>query len=277
MFPRLLTIPEFDLWMWKGIGPLSLPTYGTLLAIAFLVGLWVVGRQARREGLDPVVLTDLAVWALIGGLVGARVLLVIVDWRHYSSNPRELTSLLWSGGVFYGGLIGGFLVGAFYVIRHKLSIWRVADVVAPAVVLGQAVGRLGCLAAGCCFGKPTSVPWAVTFRDLESSRNLGTPVDIPLHPTQVYESLAAALIFAILIWMAGRKRFHGQVAAGYVFLYSAARFGLEYFRGDAARGFPFGGPLSTSQWIGIVLVVLMALCLPYLARTQKVERVAQAA
>jgi len=277
MFPRLFTIPEFDLWMWKGIGPLSLPTYGTLLAIAFLAGLWVVSREARREGLDPVVMSDLAVWALIGGLIGARMLLVVVDWRHYADSPRQLWSLLWSGGVFYGGLIGGFLVGLFYVVKHQLSVWRVADVTAPAVVLGQAIGRLGCLAAGCCYGKAATVPWAVTFHDLESYRNLGTPVDTPLHPTQIYESMAAALIFVVLLWLARRKRFHGQVAAGYVFLYSATRFGLEYFRGDAARGFPFGGPLSTSQCIGIALVVAMALCLPYLAKKQRVDKVAQAA
>jgi phosphatidylglycerol:prolipoprotein diacylglycerol transferase len=223
------------------------------------------------------VMTDLAVWALIGGLIGARLLLVVVDWRHYADNPRQLWSLLWSGGVFYGGLIGGFLVGLFYVFKHKLSVWRVADVSAPAVVLGQAIGRLGCLAAGCCYGKQTDVPWAVTFRDLESYRNLGTPVDVPLHPTQIYESMAAALIFVILLWLGRHKRFHGQVAAGYVFLYSLARFAVEFFRGDSARGFPFGGTLSTSQCIGLALMVAMALCLPYLARKHKVEKVAAAA
>jgi len=268
MYPRLFTIPAFQLFGQHG--PWSLPTYGALLAIAFLVGLWVVARQARREGLDPVVITDLAVWALIGGLLGARILLVVVDWDHYRSNPRELWSLLRSGGVFYGGLIGGIAVGVWYVVRHKLSVWRVADVAAPAVVLGQAIGRLGCLAAGCCFGAATQVPWAVTFRDIQAARELHTPVDTPLHPTQIYESMAAALVFAFLLWLAPRKRFHGQVAAAYVILYSIARFAIEFFRGDRARGFPFGGPLSTSQVISLVLLVLMAVLIPWLARRQKI-------
>jgi phosphatidylglycerol:prolipoprotein diacylglycerol transferase len=274
MFPRLFTIPAFELFG-KAWGPMSLPTYGALLAIAFLVGLWIVARQARREGLDPVVITDLAVWALIGGLLGARLLLVIVDWDHYWSNPRELWGLLRSGGVFYGGLIGGIGVGVWYVLRHNLSVWRVADVAAPAVVLGQAIGRLGCLAAGCCFGKPTDVAWAVTFRDAQAARELATPVDTPLHPTQVYESMAAALVFAFLLWLAPRKRFHGQVAAAYVILYSASRFGIEFFRGDRARGFPFGGPLSTSQIIALVLVALMAVLWPYLSRKQKAPPAAE--
>ena len=269
MFPRLFTIPAFEVFG-RGIGPLSLPTYGALLAIAFLVALWVVARQAKREGLDPVIITDLAVWALIGGLVGARLLLVIVDWEHYRQSPRELWSLMQSAGVFYGGLIGGIAVGVWYVVRHKLSVWRVADVAAPAVILGQAIGRLGCLAAGCCFGRPTDVPWAVTFRDIQAARSLGTPVDTPLHPTQIYESMAAALIFVFLIWLARRKRFHGQVAAAYVILYSIARFGLEFYRGDRARGFPFDGPLSTSQLIALVLLALMAVLVPFLARRQKV-------
>ena len=269
MFPRLFTIPAFEI-LGRNIGPLSIPTYGTLLAIAFLAGLWVIAREARRHGLDPTVLTDMAVWALIGGLVGARVLLVIVDWDHYAKNPRDMWSLFQSGGVFYGGLVGGIAVGAWYVIRHKLAFWRVADVAAPAVVLGQAIGRLGCLAAGCCWGKPADVDWAVRFRDIQAARNLGTPIDTPLHPTQVYESMAAALIFVFLIWLAGRKRFHGQVALGYVLLYSLTRFGIEFFRGDVSRGFV--GPLSTSQFIAAVLVPLALITWLLLAKKQKVGK-----
>jgi phosphatidylglycerol:prolipoprotein diacylglycerol transferase len=271
MHPRLLTIPELDL-LGHTLGPFTLHTYGVLLAIAFLAGLFVASRQAKRAGLDSARITDMAVWVLIAGLLGAKLLLVAVDWRYFTTNPGELLMLFKSGGVFYGGLLGGILVAWWYIRRHKLPGWQVADVLAPGVVLGQAVGRLGCFAAGCCWGKPATVPWAVTFTDVYAARAVGTPLDTPLHPTQIYESIAAFLIFAVLLWMAPRKRFHGQVVLAYVTLYSAARFGLEFLRGDPDRGSWFRGALSTSQLIGIVLILGAALLLPRLLRTQRVEK-----
>ena len=214
MHPRLLTlpVPEFNL-LGLHIGPtFTLHTYGLLLAIAFLAGLWVASREAKRQGLDAGRVTDMAIWVLIAGLIGAKVLLVLVDFHYYQRSPRELWSIFQSGGVFYGGLIGGALVAWWYARRHGLAGWSTADVLAPGVVLGQAIGRLGCFAAGCCWGKPTSLPWAVTFTDVYASRAVGTPMDTPLHPSQLYESAAAFLIFAFLLWLLPRKRFHGQVA-----------------------------------------------------------------
>ena len=240
MHPRLLTIPAIEL-LGRSIGPFTLHTYGVLLAIAFLAGLWVVSRQARRAGLDANRITDMAVWVLIAGLIGAKVLLVAVDWRYFGRNPREIGSILQSGGVFYGGLIGGILVAVWYVRRHRLPGWQTADVLAPGVALGQAIGRLGCFAAGCCWGRPTQVPWAVTFTDVYSARAVGTPMDTPVHPSQLYESFAAFLLFLFLLWLAPRKRFDGQVVLAYVALYSAVRFGLEFLRGDPDRGSWFGG------------------------------------
>ena len=146
--------------------------------------------------------------------------------------------------------------------------WSTADALAPGVVLGQAIGRLGCFAAGCCWGKPTSLPWAVTFTDVYASRAVGTPMDTPLHPSQLYESGAAFLIFAFLLWLLPRKRFDGQVTLAYVALYSAVRFGLEFLRGDPERGSWFGGTLSTSQVIAIVLLLGTAVLLPRLRRTR---------
>ena len=153
MHPKLLTLPAFDL-LGRNIGPLTLHTYGVLLAIAFITGLWVASRQAKGAGLDPARVTDMAVYVLIAGLIGAKVLLVIVEWSYYAHNPRELLSILQSGGVFYGGLIGAFPVAWWYARRHALPPWRTADVLAPAVAIGQAIGRLGCFAAGCCYGRP---------------------------------------------------------------------------------------------------------------------------
>jgi phosphatidylglycerol:prolipoprotein diacylglycerol transferase len=269
MYPRLFTLPTFEL-LGKTIGPLTLHTYGFLLAVAFLAGLFVVSSQAKKARMDATRLTDMAVWLLIAGLVGAKLLLVAVDWRFYFRNTRELWSIFQSGGVFYGGLLGGIVVAAFFVWRYKLPGWATADVLAPGVVIGQAIGRLGCFAAGCCFGKPTSVPWAVTFTDVYAARQVGTPMDTPLHPTQIYESLACFLIFFFLLWLAPRKSFHGQVVLSYAVLYSSFRFAVEFFRGDPDRGSVFGGLLSTSQLIAILLVLSAALVFPYLRRTQRV-------
>src|SRR5688500_14209579 len=263
MFPRLFTLPPFDLFG-RTIGPLTLHTYGVLLALAFLAGLWVVSRQAKKAGLDATRITDMAVYVLIGGLVGAKLLLLIVEWPFYSRNPGELFSLVQSGGVFYGGLIGALPVAWWYARKHGLPPWPTADVLAPGVVLGQAVGRMGCFAAGCCYGRPTSVPWAVTFSDIYTTRTVGTPLDVPLHPTQLYEAGATLLIFGFLLWLARRKQFHGQVALAYVFLYAVARFVIEFYRGDAARGTVLGGWLSTSQFISILMVLTIALVYPYM-------------
>jgi len=256
MYPRLLTVP------------FTIHTYGVLLALAFLAGLLIVSWQARKAGMDAGRLTDMAVWVLIAGLLGAKLMLLVVEWDHYFRNPRDLLSLLRSGGVFYGGLLGGIAVAWYYVRRYKLPGWRTADVLAPGLILGQAIGRLGCLASGCCYGRPTSVPWALTFADIYAAREFGTPVDTPLHPSQVYESLANFLIFLLLIWLAPRKRFHGQVILTYVVLYSGARFVLEFFRGDPAR-WTFSKVLSDAQIVGIILLLAVALVLPKLLKSQR--------
>lgn len=254
MHPRLLTLPGFDLFG-KFWGPFNLHTYGLLLALAFLAGLYVAARQAKRAGLDANRVTDMAVWVLIAGLIGAKLLLLAVDWRFYSRNPREMLAIFQSGGVFYGGLMGGMLIAWWYARRYALPGWATADALAPGLILGQAIGRLGCFAAGCCYGKPASVPWAVTFTDDYARRMVSTPMDTPLHPSQLYESAAAFLLFLFLLWLADRKRFQGQVVLAYAAGYSVIRFALEFWRGDGDRGTVFGGALSTSQAIAIVLVL----------------------
>jgi phosphatidylglycerol:prolipoprotein diacylglycerol transferase len=256
----------------RRLGPFTLHTYGVTLAVAFLVGLWMVARRARREGLEVARVTDLSIFVLIAGLIGAKLFMVIVEWRHFSRQFewRDVGSLLQSGGVFYGGLLVALPVAWWYMRRHRLPAWRVLDVLSVGLVLGQAIGRLGCLAAGCCYGRRCDCAWAVTFRDLEAWRTLGTPLDTPLHPTQLYESTAALLIFFLLVWIAPRKRFHGQVALIYLLAYSSARFVIEYFRGDPGRGLFFGGSLSTAQAVGILIVIATLAIWPYLAKKQRV-------
>jgi phosphatidylglycerol:prolipoprotein diacylglycerol transferase len=267
MHPKLLTLPAFDL-LGRSIGPLTLHTYGALLAIAFITGLWVASRQAKSAGLDASRVTDMAVYVLIAGLVGAKVLLVVVEWQYYAHNPRELLSILQSGGVFYGGLIFALPVAFWYARKHALPPWRTADVLAPAVAIGQAIGRLGCFSAGCCYGKPAEVPWTVTFHDAYAARTVGTPLDTPLHPTQLYEAVACLAIFFVLIRMASRKRFDGQVTVAYILLYSMVRFVIEFFRGDAVRGTVFGW-LSTSQFIAILMALGAVLVFPYLVKRNR--------
>jgi phosphatidylglycerol:prolipoprotein diacylglycerol transferase len=269
MHPKLLTLPSFDL-MDRTIGPLTLHTYGFLLAIAFITGLWVASREAKAAGLDGSRVTDMAVYVLIAGLIGAKVLLVVVEWQYYTRNPRELLSILQSGGVFYGGLIFAIPVAFWYARKHVLPAWRTADVLAPAVAIGQAIGRLGCFCAGCCYGRPAEVPWAVTFHDSYAARTVGTPLDTPLHPTQLYEAAACLFIFFVLLRMARRKRFDGQVTLAYVLLYSMARFAIEFYRGDAVRGTVFGW-LSTSQFIALLLAVGVVVVLPYVMKRNRLD------
>jgi phosphatidylglycerol:prolipoprotein diacylglycerol transferase len=269
MYPVIFTIRPFTLFGFD-IGPLTLHTYGVVLALAFLAGLWITGRQARRAKLDPTRVTDLAIYALIAGLVGAKLLLLALDWRHYSAHPRELLSLFQSAGVFYGGLLGAIPLAWWYTARHKLPIWPVLDVLAPGLALAQSIGRWGCLAAGCCYGKFCSLPWAVVF-PAQNVRNLDTPPGKPLHPTQIYESFATLAIFLTLIWFARRKRFHGQITAIYLLLYAAARFAIEYFRGDSARGFVFGRLFSTSQLIALIILLGTLALWPYLRKRQRIE------
>ena len=268
MFPRLFTLPSFDL-LGMEIPPFTLHTYGVLLALAFLAGLWAAGWQARKAGLNPAAIADMGVYVLIAGLVGAKLLLLIVEWGHYSRNPRELFSLVQSGGVFYGGLIGALPVAWWYARKHALSGWQTADVLAPAVVIGQSVGRIGCLAAGCCYGRAAEVPWAISFHDEYAARIVGTPLNVPVHPTQVYESIACLVIFFILVAVAARKKFHGQVALTYVVLYAIVRFVIEFFRGDVVRGSILDGALSTSQFIAILMVLGALLFGPYAYKKQR--------
>jgi phosphatidylglycerol:prolipoprotein diacylglycerol transferase len=269
VFPRLLTVPGFHFMGWE-LGPFTLHTYGVLLAVAFLTGLYVAARQARKAGLEANRVADLGVYVLIAGLLGAKLLLLVVDYSHYRAHPDDLLSIFQSGGVFYGGLLGALPVAWWYARRHNLPGWATADCLAPGVVIGQSIGRLGCFAAGCCFGRTCSAAWGVTFRDAYANRYVGTPLDVALHPTQLYEALFTLLIFFVLLRVADRKKFHGQVVVVYLVLYAVGRFVVEFYRGDASRGTVLAGALSTSQFIALLMLLAAAAMTPYLLKRQKV-------
>ncbi len=270
MHPILFSVPKFDLFG-RAIGPIPLHTYGVLLACAFLAGLWIAARQARKEGLDAEKIGDMAVYVLIAGLIGAKALLLVTDWEYFWKNPGDVKNLFQSGGVFYGGLLGALPVAFWYARKYALDTWRTADALAPGVALGQAIGRLGCLAAGCCHGRQADVPWAITYTDPYAARQVGTPLNLPVHPTQIYESIACLAILGALLWMAGRKKFHGQVVLAYVMLYAVARFIIEFYRGDASRGTVFGGFLTTSQFIAVGMMLVALAVLPTLRKKRPVD------
>src|SRR3954471_21916882 len=240
-------------------------SYGVVLAAAYLLGLQFALRRARARGLDPQRIMDLGIWIIISALVGAKLLLLVVDFRQYTGNARDLLGLARSGGVFYGGLIGGVTVALWYLRRHRLPLWTTTDVFAPGIALGHIVGRLGCLLAGCCFGRPTDVAWAITFTNPAAAANVGTPLGVPLHPTQLYEAGAEALILVfLLVWERRGRPFPGRTFWTYMLLYGVSRFVIEFYRGDS-RGMVFDA-LSTSQFVSVVLVPVAIVMLVVLGR-----------
>lgn len=235
------------------IGPITIHTYGLLLAVAFIAGIWIASRNARKEGINPDSIWNMGLVIIFASLVGAKILLIVSDFQYYSHNLREIFSLstLRSSGVFYGGLLFALGAAAWYMIRHHLPAWTIADLTAPGIALGQAIGRLGCLSAGCCYGKPTSLPWGITFTNQYAHVNMGVPLNIPLQPTQIYESVGAFCIFLYLMWRLPKRRIQGQIILEYLALYALLRFVIEFYRGDD-RGFVLYGLLSTSQLIAIL-------------------------
>src|SRR5947199_8686152 len=186
MYPRLLEL-----------GPITVYTYGVLLAAAYLLGLKFAMVRAQARGLDSVRVLDLGIYIIISALVGAKLLLLVTDFQTFRHDPRELLTLARSGGVFYGGLILAVSVALWYIRRSGLPLWTTCDVFAPGIALGHAIGRFGCFFAGCCYGKPTTLPWGITFTDPSAAANVATPLNPPLHPTQLYRTGQKLLIPAV--------------------------------------------------------------------------------
>jgi len=247
VFPRLFQYGHF-----------SVPTYGLLVATGVLVGLFISVRNSAKQGIDPDNAWNLGIIVVLCGILGAKILYIVNDWGYYSAHPSEIFSLstLQAGGVFSGGLIGAFLAAAWFVRKHKMPPLATCDAFAPGLALGHAIGRLGCFAAGCCYGKPTTHVWGVIFTNPLAQQIVGTPLNERLEPTQLLESAVELANFFILTYMFKRKKFDGQVFASYLFLYGVARYFLEFIRGDPGRGSVFGGIMTGTQLISIGLVVL---------------------
>ncbi|HYM25940.1 MAG TPA: prolipoprotein diacylglyceryl transferase [Vicinamibacterales bacterium] len=254
MYPRL-----FEL------GPITVYTYGVLLAAAYLFGLQLAMVRAKARGMDHNRVLDLGILIIISALIGAKLLLLVTDWRTFRADPRELLTLARSGGVFYGGLILAVSVALWFIRKNGLPLWTTTDVFAPGIALGHVVGRFGCLFAGCCFGKPTTLPWGITFKDPFAAANVGTPLGVPLHPTQLYEAGAEFIILMVLLFTERKgKPFPGRTFWLYMLLYAVSRFIIEFYRGDDRGNV---GPLSTSQFISVILAPLAIGMLVYLSRS----------
>lgn len=244
MFPKILTLGDF-----------FLPTYGFLVAAGFLAGIWLTTKLARRASLDTEKVMNLAVYCALAGLAGAKLLMFVMDFGYYAENPGRLFSFdtLLSAGVYYGGFLGAFAFAYIYMKREGMPWLKTADAFAPGVALGHAIGRLGCFAAGCCWGALCDRPWAVTFHSRDAHSLTGVPLDLPLHPAQLYEAFAVALIAAWLYRRSLQPHPPGRILAHYLVLYSVARFFTEFFRMHEQ---PFPIPavhITWTQWIAVFL------------------------
>ena len=229
------------------LGPFSVRAYGAMLVLAFAVGIWWATREAKRRGMPPERMVDSGLAALVGGLIGARVLYIILDpvlgWRDLP--------FIWRGGLsFHGGLVGGMIAVAIYGLAVRTNPALIFDTGAPSIALGYAIARIGCLLNGCCYGCPTTVPWAMRF--LNPTTGELTP---PSHPAQLYASAGSLVVFGILLFLRGRARVHGQLFLAYVGLYGVLRFLVEIFR----KGYtsePTLGYLTAAQGVSIGLMAV---------------------
>jgi phosphatidylglycerol:prolipoprotein diacylglycerol transferase len=244
------------------IGPLTIHTYGFLVAAGFFLGISLAIRQAREEGISSDKILDLGFYMLVAAIIGSRLFFVLINSAYYFKNPIEILKI-WEGGlVFYGGILFAIPTAVWYIKRNSLAIWTTADLVAPSLAIAHAIGRLGCFSAGCCYGKTAeSFPLAVTFTDPQSLALIG----VPIHPTQLYESAGELINFLILIILRRYKSFNGQIFLTYMLLYSVLRFIVEFFRGDVNRGF-ISSQLSFAQGISIMLFICAVIGIVVLRR-----------
>ncbi|MFW6333633.1 MAG: prolipoprotein diacylglyceryl transferase [Desulfosalsimonas sp.] len=240
-------------------GRFALHTYGFFIALGVLAAILMVRREGKRLGLDPNRLTDLCFYLVIASILGSRLFFVALNYEYFIEAPLEIFKI-WSGGlVFYGGFIVSFAAAIALVQAYRLPLGKIADIAGLAIPLGHFFGRLGCFSAGCCYGKTCDLPWAVAFSHSEAL----APLNVPLHPTQLYAAAANLFIFLVLMGLRKKKRFHGQIFLLYIFLYGVLRSVIEIFRGDDRGGLVLD-VLSVSQTLGIAAAVFSLAVLVFL-------------
>ena len=236
----------------------NLPVYGLCYFAGILLAALAAGLLCKKRGLEPIELARAALVTLCAGVLGAKLLYVAVTFRQIVEQHIPFTALLFGGFVFYGGLIGGALGLFLYCKCRRRPFFDLADLFAVAVPLGHAVGRVGCFAAGCCYGVEYHGPLSHTYSHLQNGGS--APIGVPLLPVQLIEAALLLLLFAgLLIVFLRRPAARGLCVAGYILAYSAIRFALEFFRGDGARGVYLG--LATSQWISLAAAIITVIWL----------------
>lgn len=229
------------------IGPFTVYSYGFMIAVGVFAAWLTAEYRAKKYRADTDQIFFLVLWCLVEGLLGAKLLFWITEWKEVVADPGFILRTMTDGFVVYGGIIGGIIAGWLYSRITKLNFLKYFDLMIPSVALAQGFGRIGCLLAGCCYGKETSGWPSITFHDSDFAPN-----GVALVPTQIYSSVLDFVHFGILLWIARNKKADGQVAACYMIFYSAGRFVLEFFRGDLIRGSVW--ILSTSQFISIFVM-----------------------
>ncbi|HEY4184948.1 MAG TPA: prolipoprotein diacylglyceryl transferase [Polyangia bacterium] len=253
--------------------PVPIYAYGVMLGTSMIVGWFLSMRFAKQDGIRPEDAGAIYMWTAVWAIVGARVLYVLTNLSTFAADPVEIIKVNNGGLVAYGGMIGGFLCSIFQCRKRKIPLLQWADVGAPSVVLGTGITRVGCLLFGCDFGARSDLPWAIQFP--KGSPAWHRHVDLyglapdalksfPVHPTQVYETLVGLALFGLLMLLRRYRRFSGEVFVGWVLGYGIMRPLIEILRDDDQRGNV--GPLSTSQFIGIVSCLLAGALLVQLIR-----------
>ncbi|MGA2802068.1 MAG: prolipoprotein diacylglyceryl transferase [Verrucomicrobiota bacterium] len=246
------------------LGPLTIHWYGVMIALAFLVGLLTAARRARRENISGETIADVVLWLMVGGILGARIVYVTTYWKDEFAGQSfsEIFMIQHGGLVYYGGLIGAMIAGFIYIRWKKLPLWKTADVLAPSIALGNIIGRIGCLLNGCCYGRPTDLPWGIRFPSDHPTGGL------PVHPTEVYDALNNFILYLLLAWLFRRKKFDGEVFATYLIGYAIIRTVMEYFRGDYPPDqIHFG--LTPGELISIPVFIAGLSLAAILSRSQK--------
>jgi len=237
------------------LGPLTVHSYGVMIAIAFLAGLWTASRRAVLTGIPGEKILDLGPWLIVGAILGARTLYVTSYWNEqFAGKPITEIFMVQKGGlVYYGGLIGASLACILFSQFKKLPLWKLADIMAPSIALGYVFGRIGCLLNGCCYGRACSALWAVTYPADHPTHPVGGTAT-PVHPTQIYDSLLNLCLYLFLAWLFRRKKFDGQVFATYLICYACTRSFVEMFRGDYPIHY-LGGWATPAHLISIGILV----------------------
>jgi phosphatidylglycerol---prolipoprotein diacylglyceryl transferase len=238
------------------IGSFAIHWYGILVAIGFMAGLWTASRRGPLYGIPGEKILDIGPWIIVGSILGARALYVFTFWREeFAGQPFVNVLMVWRGGlVFYGGLIGACVATILFTWLKKIPLWRLADALAPSIPLGYVFGRIGCLMNGCCYGRPCSLPWAIRFPPGHETHPVGSPA-VPVHPTQIYDSLLSLGLYLGLAWLYRRKRFDGQVFSTYLVAYACLRSFVEVFRGDYPENQRvLSGALTPAHLVSILIL-----------------------